>query len=95
MLLSSVFRLKDIPYLGHVITQEGRKPYPRKVQGIIDIGRPTTTTEARLLIGMVHYYRDTTALRNNFPGFACWGDLILSQFKNQFFPCLVKPGQKY
>ena len=44
------FRLKEIPYLGYVITREGIKPNPRKVQGIMDIGRPATTTEARALI---------------------------------------------
>ena len=31
------FGLKDIPYLGYVITQEGIKPDPRKVQGIMYI----------------------------------------------------------
>ena len=52
------FGLKDIPYLGYVITREGIKPDTKKVQGIIDIGRPTTTTEAQALIGMVQYYRE-------------------------------------
>ena len=28
------------------------------MQGIVDLGRTSTTTEARALIGMVHYYRD-------------------------------------
>ena len=27
---------------------------------------------------------DTTVLHDNFAGFPCWGDLILSEFKNQF-----------
>ena len=52
------FGLKDIPCLGYVITREGIKPDPKKVQGIMDLGRPSTTTEARALIGMVQYYRD-------------------------------------
>ena len=51
------FGLKDIPYLGYVITREGIKPEPKKVQGIMDIGRPSTTTEVRAFIGMVQYYR--------------------------------------
>ena len=50
------FGLKDVSYLIYVITMEGIKPDPKKVQGIIDIGRPSTTTEVRALIGMVHYY---------------------------------------
>ena len=52
------FGLKGIPYLGYVITREGIKPDPKKVQWIMDIGRPSTTTEARALIGMVQYYMD-------------------------------------
>ena len=52
------FGLKEIPYLGYVITREGIKPDPRKVQGIMDIGQPATTNESRFLIGMVQYYRD-------------------------------------
>ena len=50
--------LKDILYLGYVITREDIKPDPNKVQVIIDIGQPFTTTETRALIGMVHYYKD-------------------------------------
>ena len=52
------FGLKEIPYLGYVTTREGTKPDPKKVQGIMDLGRPDNTTEARALIGMVQYYRD-------------------------------------
>ena len=52
------FGLKDILYLGYVITREGIKPDPKKVQGIMDLGQPSTTTEAKLLIGMFQQYRD-------------------------------------
>ena len=51
------FGLKYIPYLGYVITREDIKPDPNKVQGIMDFGRPSTTPEARALIGMVQSYR--------------------------------------
>ena len=34
------------------------------------------------------------ALRDNFTGFACWGDLILREFQNQFCACSAQPGQK-
>ena len=52
------FGLKDIPYLGYVITRKGIKPVPKKVQGIMDIGRTSTSTKYRALMGMVQYYRD-------------------------------------
>ena len=40
------FGLKEITYLGYVITREGNKPDPKKVQEIMDLGRPATTSEA-------------------------------------------------
>ena len=53
-----IFGLKEIPCLGYIITREVIKPGPNKLQGIMDIGRQVTTTEARVLIVMVHYYRN-------------------------------------
>ena len=46
------FGLKDIPYLSHVITREGIKTDSRKMRGIMDLGWPSSTTEAQALIGM-------------------------------------------
>ena len=37
---------------------EGIKPKPNKVKGIMNLGRPTPTTEARDFIRMVQHYRD-------------------------------------
>ena len=36
----------------------GFKPDTNKFQDIMNLGRPTTTTEAQALVGMVQYYRD-------------------------------------
>ena len=36
--LKCVFGLKEIIYLGCVITREGIKPGPKKVKGIMDLG---------------------------------------------------------
>ena len=52
------FGLKGIPYLGYVITRRCKKPDPKKVQGIMDIGLPSNTTESQALIVMVQYYMD-------------------------------------
>ena len=52
------FGLNSITYLCYIIPREGLKPYPKKLQGIMEIGQPTTITEARALIGMVQYYSD-------------------------------------
>ena len=52
------FGLKDIPYLGYTLTREGIEPNLKKLQGIMDIGRPATTTGVPALIGMVQYYKN-------------------------------------
>ena len=52
-------------YLGYVIMRDGIKTDPKKVQGIMDPGRPKTTTEARVLINMVQYYRDMWPMRSH------------------------------
>ena len=52
------FGLDYIHFLCYIITWEGIKSGTKKVQGIMDLGRPTTTTEVRDLVGMVQYYRD-------------------------------------
>ena len=36
----------------------------------------------------------TTALRDNFPRFSCWEDLILREFQDQFCACSARPGQE-
>ena len=59
------FGLKDINYLIYVITREGIKPDLNKLQVIIYIRRPTTTTEARSIIGMVQYYGDMCPIRSH------------------------------
>ena len=53
-----LFCQPEIDYLGYIITKEGIKPQPKKVQAIIDMQRPTTKTEVRHFLGMVQYYRD-------------------------------------
>ena len=47
------FGLKEIHYLGYVITMESMKPNVKKLQVTMDIGRPTTTRESRALMGTV------------------------------------------
>ena len=59
------FGLKDITYLCYVITREGINPETKKVQGIMDLGPPSTTTEARVFIFMIHYCRDMWTRRSH------------------------------
>ena len=50
--------------------------------------------KARLIYGITMKSSHTTLLRDNSRVFACWGDLILNEFKNQFCACSAQPGQK-
>ena len=59
------FGLKYVPYLGYVITRDGIKPDPKKLQRIMDLVRPITTTESRGLSGMFHYYRHIWSWRSH------------------------------
>jgi hypothetical protein len=59
------FGLAEIPYLGYIITRKGIKPDPKKIQGILDLERPKTTTECRALLGLVQYYRDMWQRRSH------------------------------
>ena len=52
------FGLNEIDYLGYIVTPEGVKPNPKKIQVTQAMERPTTVTEVRRLIGMVQNYRD-------------------------------------
>jgi hypothetical protein len=59
------FGLNEIDYLGYIVTPEGVKPNPKKIQAIQNIAPPTTVTEVRRLIGMVQYYRDLWQRRSH------------------------------
>ena len=48
--LKCSFGLKEITYLYCVITWGGIQPDPKKVEVIMDLGRPATTTEVQELI---------------------------------------------
>ena len=52
------FAQPEMEYLGYIITKNGVKTNPKKVQAIFNMQRPTTKTEVRHFIGMVQYYRD-------------------------------------
>ena len=59
-----IFGLNEITNLNYEITREGIKTNPKKVQGIMYIGRPTTITKSRVIIVTVHYYRDMWTMRS-------------------------------
>ena len=60
-----MFGLNEIDYLGYIVTPQGVKPNPKKIQAIKALERPQTVTEVRRLIGMVQYYRDLWPKRSH------------------------------
>ena len=39
------YKLQEIPYIGHVLSKDGLKPDPRKVQAITEMPEPENTTD--------------------------------------------------
>ncbi len=57
----SSFCAHEIEYLGYILTREGIKPQPKKVQAILTLNPPNNVKELRHFLGMVQYYRDMWA----------------------------------
>ena len=48
---------KEITYLGHVITQNGVKPDPRKIEAVKNFPLPKTRKNIKQFLGLIGYYR--------------------------------------
>jgi hypothetical protein len=59
------FAKKEMEYLGYIITSEGIKPDPKKVEAILALERPKTVKDVRRLLGMIQYYRDIWRRRSH------------------------------
>ena len=46
-----------IQYLGHLISGEGIKPLPEKLESIKEMPPPTTPKEVKQFLGLIGYYR--------------------------------------
>lgn len=53
----SEFLRKEVAYLGHVITPEGIKPNPDKIETIKKYPLPKTQKEIKAFLGLIGYYR--------------------------------------
>jgi len=51
------FWLKKVPFLGHVLSEEGISVDPAKVQEMLDWKVPTSVHEVRSFLGLGGYYR--------------------------------------
>ncbi len=48
-------RLKEVPFIGHVVTSEGLSVDPNKVQAILDMPPPEDVAEVQRLLGLAQY----------------------------------------
>ena len=51
----SIFRVEELPFLGHVVTNKGLKPDPDKIKAIIDMPTPANVADVQRLVGFVNY----------------------------------------
>ena len=49
------FHTTELPYIGHVLTPNGVKPDPTKVDVITNMSSPTDTEELRRFLGYTNY----------------------------------------
>ncbi|XP_062710558.1 uncharacterized protein K02A2.6-like isoform X1 [Aedes albopictus] len=50
------FFVKELPYLGHIITDKGLLPCPDKIKTIREAKAPSNVTELKAFLGLVTYY---------------------------------------
>lgn len=48
---------KEVKYLGHVISENGIKPDPDKVEAIKKYSLPTSVRDIRAFLGLAEWYR--------------------------------------
>jgi hypothetical protein len=51
------FAAKSITFLGHVVSKEGTRPDPGKIEAILHFPTPKTITSVRSFLGLTGYYR--------------------------------------
>ena len=51
------FWMKEVQFLGHIVSKEGIRVDPAKIEAIMDWKRPETPTEIRSFLGLAGYYR--------------------------------------
>ena len=59
------FAQDELEYLGYIISREGVKPQPKKVEAILRLQRPKNVKQLRHFLGMVNYYRDMWRRRSH------------------------------
>ena len=51
------FWLKEVSFLGHIVSEEGIQVDPKKIEVVIDWKPPRNVTEVRSFLGLAGYYK--------------------------------------
>ena len=51
------FWLKEVSFLGHIVSVEGIKVDPAKIEAVVNWKPPRSVTEVRSFLGLAGYYR--------------------------------------
>jgi hypothetical protein len=51
------FAVKTITFLGHVVSKEGTRPDPGKIEAVMHFPQPKTVTNVKSFLGLTGYYR--------------------------------------
>lgn len=51
------FLRREVTYLGHIISEDGVKPDPKKIRSVQDFPRPRNTKNIKQFLGLAGYYR--------------------------------------
>ena len=56
---------KEVEYLGYLLTNEGVKPQPKKVEAMKRIKPPKNAKQLKRFLGMINFYRDVWGKRSH------------------------------
>ena len=64
-LRKSFFMQKEVEYLGYLLTKDGVRPQPKKVEAMTRLEAPKNTKQLKQFLGMVNFYRDLWPRRSH------------------------------
>ena len=50
--------MKELKYLGHVVSDKGITPNPKRIEAIVNMSTPTNAKQVNTFKGMVNFYSE-------------------------------------